>query len=131
MRYLLDTGILIGFERKNSGIINRVREIIRDLDVPFITLFNYGEFYRGYVQKQPDAIAEAEHFLDSFQQLPFTKTSVKIYAELSYRYSKKGIKIEPFDLLIAAAAIENDLIILTTDTDFDKISEIRNIVFTS
>lgn len=131
MRYLLDTGILIGFERKNQGIINRIRAIIRDLDVPFITLFSYAEFYRGFVNKQQDAIASAEHFLDSFQQLPVTKASAKIYAELDYKYSKRGAKIEPFDLLIAAIAIEHNLTIITTDTDFDKIIEIMKIIISS
>jgi len=60
-----------------------------------------------------------------------TKTSVKMYAELDCKYSKKGAKIGLFDLLIAAIAIEHNLTIITTDTDFDKISEIRKIVISS
>ncbi len=128
MKYILDTGILVGVERENSGIISFIKGNIKDFDVLYITLLTYAEFYRGYAGKQPDIKSEGKNFLNTFRHLTVTEASAMLYAELSYKYVRQGITIEPFDLLIAAIAIENNIAVITTDTDFERIAEVDKVI---
>ena len=128
MRYLLDTGILIEIEHKNKKFIEFLKETIQEFGLLSITLFNYEEFYYGYLLKEPEAKREAENFLDLFNQLTLTKASAKRYTELDYKYMKQGAGLKPFDLLMAAIAIEENLTLLTTDTDFERIRELDRVI---
>ena len=54
MKYLLDTGLLIEFEHKNIRFIKQLKETVKDFGFSalYTTLFNYAEFYYGYLQKK-------------------------------------------------------------------------------
>ena len=125
MGYLVDTGILIELEHKNKRLVDKLNRLVEDFAQLNITLFNFAEFYYGYMSKKPEDKKEAENFLDIFNYLTLTKASAKRYSELDYKYSKQGIGFEPFDLLMAAIAIEEKLTLLTTDTDFERIAELK------
>ncbi len=128
MKYLLDTGILIQLEHKNNSILEKLKGIVKDFSLLSITLFNFAEFYYGYLSKKPEDKTEAENFLDMFGQLTLTKASAKKFTELDYKYSKLGLGLTPFDLLMAAIAIEENMTLLTTDTDFERIAEVNKII---
>lgn len=128
MKYLLDTGILIELEHKNKKILEKLKSMARDFSMLNITLFGFAEFYYGYILKKPEDKREAENFLDSFGQLTLTKASAKKYTELDYKYSKLGLGLRPFDLLTASIAIEESATVLTTYSDFERISEVDKII---
>ena len=105
-----------------------IKENIKDFDELYITLLSYAEFYQGYAGKQPQVKKECENFLNTFKHLTISEASAKLYAELSYKYAKQGITIEPFDLLITAIAIEHGTKVITTDTDFERMAEVDKII---
>lgn len=126
MEYLLDTGILIELEHKNKKFLGNLKALVKDFSLFSITLFNFAEFYYGYLSKKPEDKQEAENFLSIFTQLTLTKASAKRYCELDSKYSKQGHK--PFDLLMAAIAIEEGMVLLTTDSDFERITEVDKVI---
>ncbi len=128
MKYLLDTGILIELEHKNRSVLEKLKGIAKDFSLLSITLFNFAEFYYGYLPKKAEDKKEAENFLDVFGQLTLTKASAKRFTELDYKYSKLGLGLKPFDLLTAAIAIEENATLLTTDTDFERVSEVDKVI---
>ena len=128
MKYLLDTGILIELERKNKKIVELLKDIVKDFGLLNISLFSYAEFYYGYLLKSPEAKKEAEVFLDIFNQLTLTRASAKRFCGLDYKYSKQGVGVKPFDLLMASIAIEENLTLLTMDSDFERVEEVSKII---
>ena len=128
MKYLLDTGILIELEHKNKKIVELLKGIVKDFNLLNISLFGYAEFYYGYLLKSSEAKREAEDFLDIFNQLTLTKASAKRFCSLDDKYSKQGMGVKPFDLLTAAIAIEENLTLLTMDSDFERVDEVTKII---
>ena len=128
MKYLLDTGILIELEHKNKKALELLKDIVKDLSLLSISLFSYAEFYYGYLLKSPEAKKEAEDFLDIFNHITLTKASAKRFCGLDYKYSKQGMGVKPFDLLMAAIAIEENLTLLTMDSDFERVEEVSKII---
>ena len=49
---------------------------------------------------------------------------------MKYKYDKKGETLPLADFLIASQVIENNMLLVTADKDFDKIEELRKIVIT-
>ncbi len=125
MKYVLDATILIGLERNNRNIVREIGRFIRADNVFYTTTLNLAEFYYGCVAKKEEAKKKAEQFISRFRVLTLTGQSARIYAELAYKHDKAGTKPGDFDLLTAAIAIDNDATVLTTDTDFNKIAELK------
>ncbi len=128
MKYILDASILIGLERNNKSIVQEIGKLINADNVFYTTTLNLAEFYYGYVPKKEETKKIAEQFLSRFKLLTLTSQSARIYAELAYKHDKAGTKPGDFDLLTAAIAIDKGAIVLTTDTDFEKISELKKII---
>ena len=128
MKYLLDTGILIELEHKNKKVVELLKDIVKDFSLLHISLFSYAEFYYGYLLKSSEVKKEAEDFLDIFNQLTLTRASAKRFCGLDYKYSKQGVGVKPFDLLMASIAIEENLTLLTMDSDFERVDEVSKII---
>ena len=125
MKYILDTTILIGLEKNDENIVKELGKRISADNTFYTTTLNLAEFYYGYAAKNKKAKNKADQFLDRFKLLTITGQSARIYAELAYKHDNAGTKPGDFDLLTAAIAIDNGATILTTDTDFGKISELK------
>lgn len=54
-----------------------------------------------------------------------TVETAEHYAIIVHDLRKKGTPITTNDLWIAASALQYDLVLLTTDTDFLKVNQIR------
>ncbi|MBI2664475.1 type II toxin-antitoxin system VapC family toxin [Candidatus Woesearchaeota archaeon] len=125
MIYILDTSVLIGMEKQNKELINKITHLIGKDDTLYLTTLSYSEFYYGCLNKGEDNQRKALVFLDKFKLLTLSKESAKRNAELSYEYEKKGARIAEFDLLTAAIAIENNAVLVTADTDFERIAQLK------
>ena len=119
--YVLDTSALIGLERGNKAVIERFRELVKDESIFYTTMLNIAEFYYGYAGKSKEAKKIANEFIDRFKLLTLTLDSARNYAEFAYLHDQAGEKIEDFDLLTAAIAMDNNAIIITLDKGFDRI----------
>ncbi len=69
--------------------------------------------------------AEQDTFLALFQSLPFDDAAAEIYSDIRADLTQKGTPIGPNDLMIAAIAIANDLILITHNTrEFSRVNNL-------
>lgn len=124
--YILDSDILIAFSRGLDDAIAWVRAHRDAGDNLATTWINSCEFLRvAYIRNNQREILEARNLLSSlFIFFPTTGTS-ELYAQIYARLQNEGKMVNEFDILIAAIAAENDVIFVTCDTGFEKITELK------
>lgn len=122
--YLLDTDICIALIKGNTN----VREHISAID-PLnckISEVTRAELLFGAVKS-----GKERHFNDvitittMFEELRIAY-SLREYAEIRWLLESQGKKIDTFDLLIAATALYNDLILVTgNESHFERIPNLK------
>lgn len=112
MKYLADTDIIINHLRGKKRIDNT--KISAGIG---ISIISYGELLYGAEkasnhQKTRKIIT---NFIDelSIKIIDLNEKTMKSYAKLKVGLEKKGSRLDDFDLLIAATAKTNSLILLT------------------
>ncbi len=60
--------------------------------------------------------------LDALRQVEVTVDTWERAAQLAFGLRRKGVRVPYIDLIIAAAAIEEDAVLLHSDADFELIS---------
>jgi len=130
MKFIIDTSILADLEKGETAVSKRLLAVTGDLDLSAynITFVNLFEFLFGIKLRSPKNQRIALEFIDKFWVLHTTNETSKILANLRFKYDKKGIVLSLADFIIAALAIENDLTLVTRDTDFEKIAELKRII---
>lgn len=129
MTLLLDTSILIGMQRKEKEIIEKLNELKKIHFQPAsISFINYFEFYYGLIEKSIKNRQIMMDFINKFNCLKASSITAEILAELKNKYEKKGIVIGLADLIIASQAKENNMLLVSTDKTFEKIDEINKII---
>ena len=129
MTLALDTSILIELERRNPVIIKKMKElsILYSLP-PYIPFISYYEFLRGLKIRGSKDYEKKLAFLNKFNILKTSKKTAEILADLRIKYDKLGITLSLADFLIASQVIENNLILITLDNDFEKIENLKKII---
>ena len=123
---LVDTSVLIDlFKGASNTPANRMREILRH-HVPFgITPVIYQELLQG--AKSEEEYTLLNDYLSS-QRFFHPRNSVESYADAARIYFScrtKGVTIRStIDCLIAQIALEQDLLLLHNDRDFDAMAPI-------
>ena len=124
MKYLLDTTVLISMIKdqhdarrkiENNGFVNCA--------VSEITLGEliYGAYKGGYERHK----GESDFVKDVFKILPIGG-SLDTYARLRSELESKGIRLDNFDLLIAATAIDTNRTLVTHNTrQFERIPGLK------
>jgi len=126
MTLVLDTSILIALERKDKETLSKLETITEKYkSPPSITFINLFEILLGIKLRQPRRYKEAIEFLERFDVLNTTDETAKILAEIKIKYDKKGIILPLADLIIVSLVIENKMILITKDRDFEKIEELK------
>ncbi|MBI2675608.1 MAG: type II toxin-antitoxin system VapC family toxin [Candidatus Aenigmarchaeota archaeon] len=120
----LDTSILIDLENGQKPVIGRLEELKGMYPaLPTISFMTYFEFLYGLRKKRPHNQNSSLAFLENFDVIQTTKRTASVLSLLKERY---GL---PFsDLFIAAQAIENNMMLVTKDADFERIEELNKIV---
>jgi predicted nucleic acid-binding protein len=126
---LVDTSVLIGYlQGDENNAVLRFQYII-DNNIPFgINSLIYQEVLQG-VKTEKDFDKTKRH-LDTqrFYSLKDEKESYASAAKIYSRCRKKGLTIgSTIDCLIAQTAIENNLLLLHNDSDFDNIAKISDL----
>ncbi len=130
MILVFDTSILIELERKNNQIINKLKELVKIYPAPAqISFMSYFEFYDGLIEKNIKNKNKSLEFINKFEVIQTTKRTAEILSDLKQRCTKQGISLPLADLLIASQAIEKNFILITRDSDFNKIEELNKIIF--
>jgi len=125
--YLIDTSVLIDFFKAKKTIKTQKLEKIILYKIPFgISAFTYQELLQG--AKNQEEFSKLNKYLKTQKIYYPTKKSYENAAEIFFKCRKKGVTIRSsIDALIATAAIENRLILLTNDKDFFNMSKIIDI----
>ncbi len=123
---LVDTSVLIDlFKGISNDPTDRMREVLTH-DIPFgITSVIYQEVLQG--AKSEKEYALLKEYL-SCQRFYHPKDPLKTYedaAQIYFRCRKKGVTIRStIDCLIAQIALEQNLLLLHNDKDFDAMAPI-------
>ena len=123
---LVDTSILIDFLRGADNVrVGRFQQIL-DNSIPFgISPLTYLEVLQGTRTEKDYATVKSYLETHRFFGLLDEKESYAAAARIYFTCRKKGITINStVDCLIAQTAIENDLILLHNDADFDRMRRV-------
>ncbi len=127
IKYLLDTNICIDImNRRPIEIIHKFKRFnVGDIGVSTITV---SELQYGAVKsKNPKRNAQrVEEFLAPMEMLPYDHNAAIFYGEIRHSLETKGIVIGPLDMLIAAHAVSNDIILVTNnEKEFQRVHHLR------
>jgi tRNA(fMet)-specific endonuclease VapC len=122
MRFLLDTNVWI-FYLKNvaSAVELRLRQTpASDITVCSVVWAELLHGARKYGNRV-DRIARIERTLSPYQSLPFDDAAARHYAAIRDELEVRGEVIGPNDLLIAAIALAQNLVLVTNNAEFRRV----------
>lgn len=121
---LVDTSVWILILRDKTGeIVNAFRKRI-ETDLIVLSRFNQLELLQGAKDKKEWQLLE-----DYLSTQVYVETSIVTWREAARIYfdmRRKGITVSsPVDCCIAQIALENDILLLHRDQDFQQIAKVR------
>ena len=127
MTYLLDTNVCIALLKgRPSQLEEKVRSVKTNQAV-IPAVVRYELHYGARKSNQPKrTLAKLGSFLGAFPTLPFDDHCAEICGRIRATLERAGTPIGPYDLMIAALALQNDLILVTRNVrEFQRVQEIR------
>jgi len=113
MKYVLDTNTLIYFFKGIGKVKNRLLSVPpSEIGLTAIVLFEL-EFGIAKSASPRKRIRQLDDFTALVNIIPFGPAEARTAAQIRVRLEKKGIPIGPYDVLIAACAKANNLILVT------------------
>ena len=112
-KYLLDTNVLISMF-KNKG---RIRQHIMNAGIQncFISEISIAELFYGAAKGgRRQNMDDVANVLQQFDVLPIF-LSLKSYGQIKANLECKGLRIDDFDILIGATALQNKLVMVTAN----------------
>lgn len=126
MKYMLDTNTCIFLiRRKYASVLEKLmKKKAGDVTLSSLTVaeLHYGVEKSSATEKNREALGL---FLTAFEILDFDITAAEEYGRIRSSLEKSGKPIGSIDMLIAAHAVSQDLILVTHDRDFDRISKLK------
>jgi len=127
MTYLLDTNTCVRYLNKRSlAVINRLRNT-PESEITLCSVVK-AELYFGAMKSQnPEATIQGQRvFVERFTSLAFDDVAANYYAQIRADLTKKGTPIGGNDLMIAAIALANGLILVTHNTrEFGRVTHLE------
>jgi predicted nucleic acid-binding protein len=111
--YLLDTTAIIDFLRDKRGVAALLATFCGEGGLLCCTPINIVEVYAGMKEKER---AATDAFLNSLHCYDLDREIARFAGEWKRKYAKKGITLSTPDVLIAATAINKQLILVTNNT---------------
>lgn len=129
MSLAFDTSVLIAIEKGDKSILKEVEKLSQTYTlIPRMPFISHFEYLFGLKKRNPKKFDDLLKVLNQFALLPTTKKTSDILSDLKLKYDSKGIQLSLADLLIASQVIENNLILVTMDNDFNCIEELKKII---
>ena len=127
MMYMLDTNICIyAIKNKPEQVLNRLKENLHSgICISAITLaeLKHGVEKSNYPDKNNMALLR---FLSIMKVLPFTDIAANEYGKICAFLQKRGTIIGTMDMLIAAHAKSNNMILVTNNVrEFERIPDLQ------
>ena len=125
MSLLLDTSVLIRQQRGDTNVKKELELLSKRFpatsSITFINVFEYLLGIKLWTKRR----AEAIRFLENFNVINTTEKTPEIMTSLKLKYDKKGLQFSLSDLIIASLAIENHVLLVSSDEDFKEIEELK------
>lgn len=127
MNYLIDTNICIYImNQQPADVIEKfMQHEMGDIAVSSITIseLQYGIEKSGNPKKNQSRLDE---FLTPFDVLEFGQREARVYGAIRFQLEKNGQPIGPLDLLIAAHAMSEMLVLVTNnEKEFKRIEGLK------
>jgi tRNA(fMet)-specific endonuclease VapC len=127
MPFLLDTNACIRILKNSSPpLVARLRD--RDPNEIFLCSVVKAELIYGAYRsaRQADNLRQLDHFFQPFVSVPFDDNCTEVYGRIRHQLERAGQVIGPYDLMIAAIALANDLVLITHNTrEFSRVVGLR------
>lgn len=120
--YLLDSTVVIDFLRGKKETITLIKKLFSEGSSLSCCPINIIEVYTGMREKERQS---TEEFLNSLEYYDLTKEIAKQAGEYRRSYRKKGITLSLPDVVIAAIAIANNLLLLTDNREHYPMPELN------
>lgn len=120
--YLLDTTVIIDCLRGKKGRYELLKKLVSEGSSLGCCSVNIVEVYAGMRENEEQ---KTKALLDSLEYYDITKDIASLAGEYRRRYRKKGITLSVSDVLMAAVAISNNLILITDNKAHYPMHEIK------
>jgi tRNA(fMet)-specific endonuclease VapC len=132
MAYLIDSDWVIDHLSEVEEAVELLSHLVADGIA--ISIITYMEVYQGILRSpnKEQARAQFEAFLDAVPILPFSLALARRCAQLRQTLKAQGKRVNSraLDLVIAATALEHDLILVTRNThDYADIADLKLYAF--
>jgi predicted nucleic acid-binding protein len=123
---LIDTSVWIAVFRDRSGQVRQQLEtLIADRQV-LLTRFTQLELPQGSLNEQEWNLLST--YLATQDYIELTIHSWQAAARIYYDLRRQGLSVRsPIDCCIAQAALENNLLLIHNDRDFETIAQVRSL----
>ena len=108
--YLLDTTVIIDCLRGRKETVDFLTELASEGSAVGCGAINSAEVYAGMRETQRGV---TKKFLDSLEYYEVTRNLAELAGEYKREYAGKGITLSLSDVIIAAVAISNNLMLVT------------------
>ena len=126
MKYMLDTNTCIFIIKKDENVLSHLKKIdFKEICISSITLseLEYGVAKSMHSEKNQKAL---DAFVYNFSILPFDRDAAHEYGKIRANLEKIGSPIGGMDMLIAAHAKSQKLILVTNNTkEFIRVNELN------
>jgi tRNA(fMet)-specific endonuclease VapC len=128
-----ESKILVGYQHLIQRLNQRSPKIIQKLtgtqpDEIAVCSVVKAELFLGAAKSNTPTktLAKQEAFFNRFVSLPFDDKAASIYGPMRGQLEQRGTPIGPLDMLIAAIALANDLILVTHNTaEFGRVAGLK------
>ncbi len=121
--YLIDTNIITAILKKNKKVNNELNKVSSQQKEVFISCITFYEIKRGLLYaKATRQLSDFEQLCNKYKvvlldDLQIIERAAEIHADLK----RKGTPIQDADVLIAATAIVQGLILVSNDSDMLRV----------
>jgi len=115
-RCTLDTNIITAFLKNDSQVVEKTSDYLEFFDKLTINIISYYEILRGLKDLgNKEKIERFEDFIRENELISIRKETVEKAAEIYAYLKKEGNLIEDADILMAATAIVEELVLITNN----------------
>jgi hypothetical protein len=123
---LIDTSIWISVFRDRSGQVRQQLESLIANRQVLLTRFTQLELLQGTLNEQEWTLLSS--YLETQDYVELTSQSWQAAARIYYDLRRQGLTVRsPIDCCIAQAAMENNLLLIHNDRDFETIAQVRSL----
>ncbi|WP_017296967.1 type II toxin-antitoxin system VapC family toxin [Nodosilinea nodulosa] len=123
---LIDTSVWVNVFRDRSGQLrHQLEELIAERRI-LLTRFTQLELLQGSLNEQEWTVLST--YLETQDYLELKSSSWQKAARIYYDLRRQGLTVRsPIDCCIAQAALDNNLLLIHCDRDFETIAQVRSL----